>query len=78
MCLDIKVLDAEGAEIELRDEEEEGYQNFNQIKDDYYPAYNEENQFSAAGFTFKESSDDDDLGVSGAEEDAGDEAYDEE
>ena len=59
------VLDAQGEEIELRDDEEEGYQNFNQIRDDDYTPYHENNdadaQFSAAGYTIKETSDDDDF-----------------
>ena len=66
LCLDIKVLDAQGEEIELRDDEEEGYQSINQIRDDDYRPYQQEDadaQFSAAGYTIKESSDDDDLSV---------------
>ena len=65
LCLDIKVLDAQGEEIELRDDEDEGYQNINQIRDDDYEPYREDAdaQFSAAGYTIKESSDDDDLSV---------------
>ena len=71
LCLDIKVLDAQGEEIELRDDEEDGYQNINQIRDDDYyeprnDSYNEDAQFSAAGYTFKESDDDDDLAVGGS------------
>ena len=71
LCLDIKVLDAQGEEIELRDEDEDGYQSINQIRDDDYSTYrshdyNEDAQFSAAGYTFKETSDDDDLEVTGA------------
>ena len=42
LCLDIKVLDAQGEEIELRDDEEEGYQNINQIRDDDYEPYRED------------------------------------
>ena len=81
LCLDIKVLDAQGDEIELRDEDEDGYQNINQIRDDDYGPYrggsdyNEDAQFSAAGFTFKETSDDDDLSISGANGDE-DDSYD--
>ena len=73
LCLDIKVLDAQGEEIELRDDEDEGYQNINQIRDDDYEPYREDAdvQFSAAGYTIKESSDDDDLTV-----DAGDDESD--
>ena len=86
LCLDIKVLDAQGEEIELRDDEEEGYQNINQIRDDDdYGPYREEGadaQFSAAGYTIKESSDDDDLAVGPAlgdstEDDYGDGQYEE-
>ena len=79
LCLDIKVLDAQGQEIELRDDDEDGYQNINQIRDDDIrddrnaENYNEDAQFAAAGYTFKESSDDDDLDVG---EDL-DEGYDE-
>ena len=74
LCLDIKVLDAQGSEIELRDEDEDGYQSINQIRDDDYSPYtnhefNEDAQFSAAGYTFKETSDDDDLDVTGAGQD---------
>ena len=71
LCLDIKVLDAQGEEIELRDDDEDGYQNINQIRDDDYSPYrggqdyNEDAQFVSSGYTFKETSDDDDLGVSG-------------
>ncbi len=79
LCLDIKVLDAQGEEIELRDDEEDGYQNINQIRDDDYQprneSYNEDAQFSAAGFTFKESDDDDDLAVGGSESFEADEDY---
>ena len=87
LCLDIKVLDAQGEEIELRDDEEEGYQNFNQIRDDDYTPYHENNdadaQFSAAGYTIKETSDDDDFAVAGmtaddsADDDYGDGRYEE-
>ena len=85
LCLDIKVLDAQGEEIELRDDEEEGYQSINQIRDDDYRPYQQEDadaQFSAAGYTIKESSDDDDLSVGDAmgdsvDDDYGDGSYDE-
>ena len=80
LCLDIKVLDAQGEEIELRDD---AYQNINQIRDDDYQPYREDAdaQFSAAGYTIKESSDDDDLSVGDAVDDSaddyGDDSYDE-
>ena len=80
LCLDIKVLDAKGDEIELRDDEDEGYQNINQIRDDDYydnrsDRFNEDAQFSAAGFTFKAESDDDDLSVGGMTMDEADDDY---
>ena len=81
--MDIKVLDAQGEEIELRDDEEDTYQNINQIRDDDYQPYREDAdaQFSAAGYTIKESSDDDDLSVGDAVDDSaddyGDDSYDE-
>lgn len=56
LCLDIKVLDVDGVEIELRDQEEDGYQNVAQIKDDLYGADSAgEEDFSKAGFTLGES-----------------------
>ncbi len=64
LCLDIKVLDSKGDEIELRDDEEDTYQPVGRPRDDEYYAYSEESEFSAAGFTFKETSDEDDLAVS--------------
>ncbi len=78
-----QVLDAQGEEIELRDDEEDTYQNINQIRDDDYQPYREDAdaQFSAAGYTIKESSDDDDLSVGDAVDDSaddyGDDSYDE-
>ena len=77
LCLDIKVLDAQGEEIELRDDEEDTYQNINQIRDDDYQPYREDAdaQFSAAGYTIKESSDDDDLSVGDAVDDSADDDY---
>ena len=55
----------------------------NQIRDDDYQPYREDAdaQFSAAGYTIKESSDDDDLSVGDAVDDSaddyGDDSYDE-
>ena len=84
LCLDIKVLDSQGQEIELRDDEEDNYQNINQIRDDrddrddrydaYRDSYNEDAQFTAAGYSFKENSDDD--GLEDDSDDEGDEAFD--
>ena len=69
LCLDMKVLDAEGNEIELKDDDEDTYQPGS--RDDYYDrdddyAYQDERSPSLpppAGFTFKGDSDDDDLAM---------------
>ena len=69
LCLDIKVLDEEGQVIELKDEDDDTYQpgNFH-IDDDFY-GYDggKESEFSAAGYSLKEGSDDDDLEASDEE-----------
>ncbi|WP_297235280.1 DNA-directed RNA polymerase subunit beta [uncultured Flavonifractor sp.] len=66
LCLDMKVLDDQGNEIELKDDEEDTYQpgKFRDDDDDFY-GYNAggESDFAAAGYTLKEGSDDDDLAV---------------
>ena len=69
LCLDIKVLDEAGEVIELKDEDDDTYQpgNFH-IDDDFYGYEGgKESEFSAAGYSLKEGSDDDDLEVSGEE-----------
>ena len=71
LCLDMKVLDKDGSEIELKDDDEDTYQ---PVRDDYYEreddfGYQADDDFaSAGGFTFKGDSDDDDLSVGAAEE----------
>ena len=61
----LKVLDAQGNEIELKDDDEDTYQPG--ARDDYYKddedfGYDKNSDFaSAGGFTFKGDSDDDDL-----------------
>ena len=71
LCLDMKVLDAQGNEIELKDDDEDNYQpgKFRDEDDDYY-GYDAggESDFAAAGYTLKEGSDDDDLAAADAEE----------
>ena len=66
LCLDMKVLDDQGNEIELKDDDEDTYQpgKFRDDDDDFY-GYNAggESDFAAAGYTLKEGSDDDDLAV---------------
>ena len=72
LCLDIKVLDHEGNEIELKDDDDDVYQpgRFRDDDDDFY-GYNAggESDFAAAGYTLKEGSDDDDLMAADVEED---------
>ncbi len=74
LCLDIQVLDEHGNEIELKDDDDDnGYQP-GRFRDDDYERYQDvgtESEFADAGFTMKETSDDDDLSVSA--DDAGDE-----
>ena len=75
LCLDMRVLDAEGNEIELKDDDEDNYQ---PVRDDYYDrdddfGYQKDADFaSAGGFTFKGDSDDDDLTLDSGEDEAGD------
>ena len=71
LCLDMRVLDADGNEIELKDEDEDDFQ---PVRDDYYDRDEEFTytkdaaDFAAAGgYSFKESSDDDDLTLEGTE-----------
>ncbi len=74
LCLDMKVLDAQGQEIELKDEDEDNYQ---PVREDYYEreddfgSYQADSDFaSAGGFSFKGESDDDDLAVGGTDEES--------
>ncbi len=64
LCLDMRVLDEAGNEIELKDDDDDAYQSgkFREDEDDFY-GYNAggESDFAAAGYTLKEGSDDDDL-----------------
>ena len=63
LCLDMKVLDGQGNEIELKDDEEDIYQGgkFRDDDDDFYGYAGGESEFAEAGFTLKAESDDDDL-----------------
>ena len=75
LCLDMKVLDDQGNEIELKDDDEDTYQpgKFRDDDDDFY-GYNAggESDFAAAGYTLKEGSDDDDLIAEDSDEDGDD------
>ena len=79
LCLDMRVLDAEGNEIELKDEEEDTYQptraDYLDLDDDF--GYQKDADFAAAGgFGFKGENDDDDLVVGiTMEEDGSDEQF---
>jgi len=79
LCLDMKVLDAEGKEIELKDDDDDGFQ---PVRDDYDDrgeafGYEKDADFaSAGGFTFKGDSDDDDLTMAvDSQDDGDDESY---
>ena len=66
LCLDIQVLDDQGNQIELKDDDEdEVYQSGRFREDDFdrdrYRDMGSESEFAQAGFTMKETSDDDDL-----------------
>ncbi len=75
LCLDIQVLDENGNEIELKDDEDDGNYQPGRFRDDDYDRYADvgsESEFVEAGYTMKETSDDDDLAVAagdGGEED---------
>ena len=71
LCLDIKVLDHEGQEIELKDDDEDNYTPDHSHDDDFGFGYDQggEAEFQAAGYTLKEGSDDDDLAISDGDED---------
>ena len=74
LCLDMRVLDEAGNEIELKDDEDDGYQ---PIRDDFYDedfGYQKDSDFANAGcFTFKGDNDDDDLIVEANATDESDE-----
>ena len=63
LCLDMKVLDAQGNEIELKDDDEDAYQPGRRDDDDDFYFSAEDSDVSAAGYTLKGESDDDDLEV---------------
>ena len=83
LCLDVQVLDREGNQIELKEDDDDVYQPDRIRDDDDFYGYNSggESDFTEAGFTLKEGSDDDDLAASdsaGDEDDgySGDDSYD--
>ena len=74
LCLDMKVLDSNGNEIELKDDEEDDYQpvRFREDDDFFGGDFASDSEFSEAGFTFKAESDDDDLEIDADEPDEDD------
>ena len=75
LCLDMKVLDAQGNEIELKDDDEDAYQPGRRDDDDDFYFSAEDSDFSAAGYTLKGESDDDDLEVGESTNDSMDGEY---
>ena len=78
LCLDMRVLDAQGNEIEIKDEDEDTYVPGRRDEDDDFYFAAEESDFSNAGYTLKAEDDDDDLvaessGESDSDEDFADE-----
>ena len=59
--LDMRVLDAQGNEIEIKDEDEDTYVPGRRDEDDDFYFSAAESDFSAAGYTLKAEDDDDDL-----------------
>ena len=68
LCLDIQVLDENGNQIELKDDEDDDNYQPGHFRDDddfdRYRTMDSESDFAEAGYTMKESSDDDDLAAS--------------
>ncbi|MBE6955959.1 MAG: DNA-directed RNA polymerase subunit beta [Ruminococcaceae bacterium] len=71
LCLDIKVLDEDGAEIEIKDEEEDVYIPGRRDDDDFFFT-DSDADFVEAGFGLKGENDDDDLSLSDDEADEDD------
>ena len=61
LCLDMRVLDAQGNEIEIKDDEDDGYVPGRRDEDDDFYMSAGESDFSNAGYTLKAENDDDDL-----------------
>ncbi len=91
LCLDIKVLDKDGAEIELRDDEEDEYaQGFRGVENESY--HSRDDEFVSAGYAVEDvedmqnsdsasddDDDDDDFGVSDfGDDEEDDDSYDDE
>jgi DNA-directed RNA polymerase subunit beta len=70
LCLDVRVLDDQGEEIELKDDEDEDY--IPGMKDDYRV---DDREIESSGFVIEEGLDDD-IGIDDFEEDSDDEYVD--
>ena len=68
LCLDMRVLDAQGNEIEIKDEDEDTYVPGRRDEDDEFYFSGADSDFSAAGYTLKAEDDDDDLAAESASE----------
>ena len=78
LCLDIQVLDEQGNQIELKDDDEDDVYQSGRFRAEDFDRYQDsgsESEFAQAGFTMKESSDDDDLTVADYSDDYADENY---
>ena len=73
LCLDVRVLDAKGEEIELKDDEEDNYQPGKFRDDDDFFFSAEESEFAGAGFSLKEGSDDEEVALDIADDEDDDE-----
>jgi len=71
LCLDMRVLDVQGNEIEIKDDDEDTYTPAPRDDEDDFYFSAEESDFTAAGYTLKAEDDDDDLAVSDLDEDEG-------
>ncbi|MFI3251204.1 MAG: DNA-directed RNA polymerase subunit beta, partial [Eubacteriales bacterium] len=61
LCLDMRVLDVHGNEIELKEEEEEIFQPRREDEEMEYSNQSSDIEFAQAGYSFKEEGQDDDL-----------------
>ncbi len=77
LCLDIKVLDENGQEVEIKDDEEDdGYIPGRRDDEDDFSFADSDLDFVNAGFSLKGENDDDDLVIVGTEDDMDDESFD--
>ena len=68
LCLDVQILGKNGEIIELKEDDEDTYPPDRVREDDDFYQYQDENEFSAAGYTLKEDGDEDDLLLSDSDD----------